>query len=306
MLRCVVTSVRSCPKHESVIEFNMSPEAARMKAEWQSAQRKLRDDGHDCAFVYAHFRESDGQPFYVGIGTYFDRPWQYDTRNELHKRIRKKHGLIASIIASGLSWPQACFWEERWINALRVAGYPIANMTNGGDGNPWYGEENPSAKLTEQQVVSILKSTDSHTREANKHGVSPTAVRDIRVGNTWINLYRSTDKAERYDNDTYVIPDQTVINVLESPISNAEAARAFGVNPATVRAIRSGKIRRDLRAVANIPAHYNHGTIKLSDVQVREILASSCSNPELAAKFGVHRDHIRNIRRGIRRRKGGA
>jgi hypothetical protein len=86
------------------------------------------------AYVYCHFRKDDQIPFYIGMGHTKTRPWNMSKRNRLHKNIANKHGIFVSILIKDIDWETALWWEVRWINALRNAGYNLANLTDGGDG----------------------------------------------------------------------------------------------------------------------------------------------------------------------------
>ena len=88
------------------------------------------------ACVYVHFRENTNEPFYVGIGKNKARAYKlnHHSRTKWHKNIVKKHGVSISIVADDIDWNLACFWEIRWIKALKNSGYELVNLTDGGEG----------------------------------------------------------------------------------------------------------------------------------------------------------------------------
>lgn len=87
------------------------------------------------ALIYLHAKKDNGAPFYVGIGKKQSRPFEIGSRrSEYHNRVVKKHGVDVIILADDFSWDEACWWEVRWIKALREAGYDLVNLTAGGDG----------------------------------------------------------------------------------------------------------------------------------------------------------------------------
>jgi hypothetical protein len=47
------------------------------------------------------------------------------------------------------------------------------------------GERNGRAKLTEQDVHAILRSSENNSSTGRRYGVSPTNIRDIRLGRLW-------------------------------------------------------------------------------------------------------------------------
>lgn len=86
------------------------------------------------AYLYCHFKEDTNEPFYVGIGTTKRRHLNLSNRSAWHKRIVSKHGVRVEIIIDNLTRDAACWWEKRWIRALRQNDYSICNITDGGDG----------------------------------------------------------------------------------------------------------------------------------------------------------------------------
>jgi NUMOD3 motif len=87
------------------------------------------------AYVYCHFKEDDMNPFYVGMGKTYKRPFETNkSRNVFYKNIVKKHGVHVEMIVKDIDWDIAQWWEIRWIKALRNAGYELSNATDGGDG----------------------------------------------------------------------------------------------------------------------------------------------------------------------------
>ena len=63
-------------------------------------------------------------------------------------------------------------------------------------------------------------------------------------------------------------------------------------NPAHLREGTNADNMRDKIAKGRQTRGEKHGTTKLTAAQVREIRASSLTQPELASKFGVHRNTI--------------
>lgn len=160
----------------------MLPEAADFKRNWQAAQKARLAEGVEAdSYVYVHLNADDGIPHHVGIGYTIDRPWEMTaSRNKKHKNKVNKHGVRVEILASDLTLEQACFWEVRWIAALRAAGYELTNLTDGGEGTKgfkpseetrakmrgprpiiskqkqghWTGELNPNKKIENKTKIS--------------------------------------------------------------------------------------------------------------------------------------------------------
>jgi len=133
------------------------------------------------AYVYVHKRLDNGQPFYVGKGS-GNRATSKKYRNPYWQNIVAKAGYQSVIIQSGLTHCQSFNAEKFVIAALRTR-YPLANLTNGGDGgnglkgadHPLYGKtrsDETRAKISKSlQGVSAggkakkgIKLTDAHKK----------------------------------------------------------------------------------------------------------------------------------------------
>jgi hypothetical protein len=102
-------------------------------------------------FVYVDFRGDDGKPFYVGKGT--ERRVQDLQRNELHSRIKNKHGIIREVVFETHSEQESFEKEIQLIGELQTHvnhGRGGANFTFGGEGISGY-------KFTEEQYESLKK-----------------------------------------------------------------------------------------------------------------------------------------------------
>jgi len=107
-------------------------------------------------FVYVDFRGDDGKPFYVGKGT--ERRVQDLQRNELHSRIKNKHGIIRKVVFETHSEQDTFDKEVQLIQELQTHidhGNGGANFTFGGEGGVGY-------KFTEEQKE---KMSESHKKK---------------------------------------------------------------------------------------------------------------------------------------------
>lgn len=86
-------------------------------------------------YVYVHSRQTDGTPFYVGMGSY-GRAYENSgsRRNFIWHRINKKHGTIIDICQRDMSRNSALLLEMWLIAKFRNEGFRLANMTMGGEG----------------------------------------------------------------------------------------------------------------------------------------------------------------------------
>jgi hypothetical protein len=96
-------------------------------------------------FVYVDYREDDRKPFYVGKGT--EGRVKDLQRNELHSRIKNKHGIIREVVFETHDEQESFEKEIQLIQELQTYvhhGKGGANFTLGGEGGSGY-------KFTEEQ-----------------------------------------------------------------------------------------------------------------------------------------------------------
>lgn len=84
-------------------------------------------------YTYIHFRESDGLPYYAGKGK-DRRAWSHKGRSEYWKRTTNKHGKRVEIAAKWPTEADAFEHEKFLIACFRDLGYPLVNLTDGGEG----------------------------------------------------------------------------------------------------------------------------------------------------------------------------
>lgn len=91
-------------------------------------------------YVYIHFRESDGTPFYVGKGCSrkHEKIQTYERAREPHKNQRwlyvvNKYGILINVIASCKTDQEAQRLEKQIIK--EIGRENLVNMTDGGDGH---------------------------------------------------------------------------------------------------------------------------------------------------------------------------
>ena len=89
----------------------------------------------DKYYLYVHYRESDGTPFYVGKGSGI-RAWDFSAkgRNPYWHRTVKKHGIKVEIVFDNLSEQDAFDCETNAIIEFKYLGFRLTNMTVGGEG----------------------------------------------------------------------------------------------------------------------------------------------------------------------------
>lgn len=118
---------------------------------------------HDTV-VYRHLKPC-GEVFYVGIGNE-QRPYVKVNRNQFWHNVVNKYVYEVEVVATGLSWEDACELEELMILAYgrRDLGTgTLVNMTSGGDGVKGliHSEET-------RQKMSAAKSGENHPMYGKK------------------------------------------------------------------------------------------------------------------------------------------
>ena len=88
-------------------------------------------------YVYVHRRADDNLPFYVGKGR-LDRAWKFYERNKYWNNTKEKHGVVVEIVFENLTEDEAFQCEIDTILEFKYFGYPLTNLTRGGDGVSGY------------------------------------------------------------------------------------------------------------------------------------------------------------------------
>ena len=94
---------------------------------------KYKTNPENSYYVYVHYSELDGKPFYVGKGSRY-RAWQETSRNQYWNSKHAKHGCRADIVFDGLTEADSFRVEIDTILELEYFGYRLCNLTAGGEG----------------------------------------------------------------------------------------------------------------------------------------------------------------------------
>lgn len=107
------------------------------------------------------------------------------------------------------------------------------------------------AKLTEEQVLQVLRSEKSTSELAKEFNVSFAVIYDIRRGKTWRHLSYLNPTPHRQLRSTIIKGGTNIYRLVESDVhkiiqmlptmSNKAIAQQYQVNPSTISAIRNGK-----------------------------------------------------------------
>jgi len=128
-------------------------------------------------YVYMHRRASDGLPFYIGKCKGY-RSNHKINRNQWWERVVAKHGYTIEFLHVNLSEEESKQLEIVEIKKHRDAGYPLVNLTNGGDGNHgWIPSQETRLKISASNTgksptqetrdkMSVAKLGTKHTQES--------------------------------------------------------------------------------------------------------------------------------------------
>jgi hypothetical protein len=108
------------------------------------------------------------------------------------------------------------------------------------------GERNPSARLTEQQVLAIwARRTEGSTALGREFGVCKGAIGNITSGRKWAWLTGAEGPGNPYRRRK--LTDEQVREIRRRPGETAAAlAREFGVSRRAIRILRDGETYRDV------------------------------------------------------------
>ena len=123
------------------------------------------------AIVYAHYRENDTKPFYIGIGKSESRLNFKINRNKYWKHITENNKWVAKILHNNISWEEACKLEILLIKGFGrylYEGGSLCNLSTGGDGGkmPQKSLEKISKRVYQYSLDDKLLNSYYSVREA--------------------------------------------------------------------------------------------------------------------------------------------
>jgi hypothetical protein len=83
--------------------------------------------------------------------------------------------------------------KDNRLKNLRWGTHASNTLDKKAHGTILQGEENPCSKLTEEQVLSILRSDESHAELAKRYSVSDVLIGKIRNGESWVHVPRTPE-----------------------------------------------------------------------------------------------------------------
>lgn len=127
-------------------------------------------------YVYQHIRPDTGAVFYVGKGRN-GRAYNFFNRGRYWNNVVKKCGKpIVSFLAKDLEEELAFFAEQECIDALRMRGVRLCNITNGGEGTSGLKQsEETKRKIGKSNKSTPKASGKSHGMYGKKHSAESLA-----------------------------------------------------------------------------------------------------------------------------------
>lgn len=164
-------------------------------------------------------------------------------------------------------------------------------------------------RLTEEQAIYIIKSTETPKTLSAKLNISTNAIRDIRKGRTWKHLcwipraQVSKKLLKEENNGNAKLTKEKVLEIISlfPTHSNQTLGKMYGVYPSAISAIRKGQSWRSItggvkQERSSILKGRKHPNAKVTEELVREIRNSTLSNGEWAKRTGLKRCSVWSIR----------
>ena len=126
-------------------------------------------------YVYIHRRADDNLPFYVGKGR-LDRAWKFYERNKYWNNTKEKHGVVVEIVFENLTEDEAFQCEIDTILEFKYFGYPLTNLTHGGDGVSGY-------KRTPEQIENAKQARRNSEKWYAGHKSASEKLRGRKLSN---------------------------------------------------------------------------------------------------------------------------
>lgn len=179
--------------------------------------------------------------------------------------------------------------------------------------NKWYGwirkrysqtvsgENNPSAKFTNAQVLEIYHSTDPVSVLAEKYNVSRYNIISIKRKIYYRSVTKDiSDLPGCSDEDLYgkgggfPLPIDLIESVFYDSGSYEYFWERYKLTPVAVKSIKSKKSFKRITSKLNDPGRIKR--YNLNRNQIEEIFLARGTNSEIAERFGVHYNTVRNIK----------
>lgn len=174
-----------------------------------------------------------------------------------------------------------------------------------------YGEDNPAAKLSNEDVLEIvgMHNTSNYSQQeiANMFNVSRKNVGDILSGKIWSHLtgiLRNPIISEVNPNTKLTKED--ILNIVElygNGSSVDELSDTYGIQQQSIRNIINGVTWSDVTGIQHDPnkprVNPNAKLDRYSVLEIVQLSEEGYTTRELSERYGIGQQTIRNILRGI-------
>lgn len=180
-----------------------------------------------------------------------------------------------------------------WVTNKENAQRAVKNGLN----NPNFGESHHMSVLSNEEIVCIYTSYDTHTNLARKYNTSTSNIYDIRKGNIWKSVTEGLDNREQKMWLEHGIRGQSIESVREIYTSKGmykDIAKKFNTGSNTVSKIKNDEVCSIFTAGLQVCKNETLTTID----EAKNIYESSMTFKELAKEYDVTVKYIENIKSG--------
>ncbi len=202
------------------------------------------------ALVYIHRKKTNNHPFYVGMSTNSDRPYEYYSkhRTSLWNRTAKKYGVFTEVIEKDVSKDQALELEEFIVDLYGrriVDGGMLVNIARGG---LKIDHEHLQKKVHQYALNGdYLREWESFADASRYYGLHPSSKitgavkrKGTCVGFQWRDYKTNRLLSKSTGPSSTPIPIEQIDNkgtVVNTFTSAAQAGRETGIEPVHIREV---------------------------------------------------------------------
>lgn len=245
-------------------------------------------------YVYVHYRNDNGQPFYVGMGkkyktrintkNEYQRSTESKERSDYWHNIVNKHGYTIEIFMDNLTHEEAVAKEKELISLYGRTknGGILCNLTDGGEGNVGYiPKESTKLKLREINLIPVEKAIFDNTFPEPNTGCFLWAG-SVARDRAYINVDGNSLPANKFLYEYY-----TGVKLEKGQFVNRTCGNKLCVNPDHFYI--GGYTDRDIRGVREKYKHYRQVLTKEIVIEARKLRAEGVSVKDICKKYNASR-----------------
>lgn len=254
-------------------------------------------------YVYVHYRNDNGQPFYVGMGkkyktrintkNEYQRSTESKERSDYWHNIVNKHGYTIEIFMDNLTHEEAVDKEKELISLYgrTKTGGRLCNLTSGGEGKVGYiAKESTKLKLRDINLIPVEKAIFDNTFPEPNTGCFLWSG-SVFKGRAYINVDNKSYPANKFLYEYY-----TGVKLENGQFVNRTCGNKLCVNPDHFSV--GGYTDRDIQGVRERYTHYRQ-VLNVDTVREMRLLAKEGVKPRaIAEKYGVSRASVAQMLAG--------